>query len=134
MPETKEWERLAALMRRRRIGISGHSNRSRFLRDHGYEPQSSPYRLVSDLENCKRTSFERGTFDLVEHLYQWQPGSVAEVLRGGEPMPMPDDDVDVSDERPLAVERAELRRLVDLVPEQDIPRVRDYLRGVVEQV
>lgn len=135
VPSKKEWERLAALMRRRRVALNpAWHNRARFFRDNDIDPKGGPARTIQDLETCARQNFERGSLDLVEHYYKWQAGSIAAVLRGGDPMP-DEDDVDVRDERsPLSRQRAELHRLIDLIPEQDIPRVHGYLTGIVEQL
>lgn len=135
MSEELDWERLGALLRRRRIELSaGVNNRSQFFRDRGLALTGGPARVLSGLETGERENFEQGSLDLAEYHYRWKPGSAARVLRGGEPMPE-DENVSVSDERPpVPAWRQELRDLIDRVPEVEFPRVRDYLRGVVEHV
>lgn len=129
--QKQDWDKLGILLRRRRVDL-GFPNRSAFARHHGLN--SGQHRTIADMENCTRSNFERGTFDLVEHLYRWQPGSILQVLGGGDPMPE-DDDLDIRDERPTAraAALAELRQLIERVPDTDIPRVRDYLLGVVDK-
>lgn len=133
MAEDPDWQRLGAFLRYRRIELcDGVDNRTRFFQDRGIDPTGGPARTLSDMETGNlgsRKKFEAGSLSLAEFHYKWKPESAARVLRGGEPMP--NDEPDVSDERPTW--KKELFALLDRVTEKDSARVRDYLLGVVEQ-
>lgn len=78
------WGRLGRLMRARRVELGG-ANRSKYLNDRGLT--QSQYRLLMDMENGKRENFEQSSIDLVEYIYEWEPGSVTTILKGGRPTP-----------------------------------------------
>jgi hypothetical protein len=59
-----------------------YSNLSLFARDTGLD-----YRLVWDVEHAARSNYRRPTLTAIEVSYGWKPGSIARVLRGGEPEP-----------------------------------------------
>jgi len=80
MSTTKDWVRLGRLLTARRIEL-GYPVRSRFVDAR----ELSHGRTISDIENAKRDNFEPATLALVEQLYEWAPGSIEVVLKGGEP-------------------------------------------------
>lgn len=83
----EDWQRLgdALAARRGQLGF-GFRRRAEFSRDSGlsdktigrYEKGLSP-----------STTIPPSTAALLEHLYQWEPGSVGAVLSGGDPVPLP---------------------------------------------
>jgi hypothetical protein len=76
------WERLAALLRDRRVELDPqYKNRLKFAADTGLNE-----RLISDLENARRTSYRETTLRAVEGAYRWKPGSIERALTGGEPV------------------------------------------------
>lgn len=44
-------------------------------------------RVLSDIENARRTNYDRVTMAALERALGWGTGSVARVLTGGEPLP-----------------------------------------------
>jgi len=77
------WKRLGALLVQRRIELAPrYRQRTVFAADVGIK-----WRLLHDIERAKRDSFTPETLAAVEVAYQWQPGSVARVLAGGNPAP-----------------------------------------------
>lgn len=79
-----DWERLGRLLVARRVEL-GYKRRAAFARAHNL----SHTRTIDDMENARRTNYERGTLAEVEQLYGWEPGSIESVLAGGEPKPRP---------------------------------------------
>jgi len=76
------WERLAALLSDRRTRLNPqYKSRLKFVEDTGLNQ-----RLVSDLENARRTSYRPTTLGAVETAYRWAPGSIERVLAGGDPV------------------------------------------------
>lgn len=73
------WKRLGELLMQRRLHL-GQRNRAQFARDNGISD-----RLLSDIENGKRTNYDRATLVLIEGMYGWAGGSVAAVLAGRRP-------------------------------------------------
>ena len=76
------WERLAALLINRRVELSPqYRNRQKFAADTGLNE-----RLISDLENSRRTSYRSTSLRAVERAYRWQPGSIDRALAGDAPI------------------------------------------------
>lgn len=76
------WQRLAALLSDRRTRIDPkYKSRLKFAADTGLNE-----RLISDLENARRSSFRSTTLGAVETAYRWAPGSIERVLEGGDPV------------------------------------------------
>lgn len=112
------WERLGRLLEQRREQMHRPWRKlTQFTRDRDID-----YRVAWDLEHGRRTNYRQLTIAAVEVAYGWAPGSVASVLRGGDPEPAagspgagkPDDDP-----RP-----AELRDLITVGQWAD-PRVQE---------
>ena len=81
------WRRLGRLLERRRGELGyGFRQRARFARECGGGMIS--VKTISRLENGERDSYPESTVGTVEALYQWSPGSVESVLKGGEPNPL----------------------------------------------
>ena len=81
--EPDAWRRLARLLRSRRAHLDPRfSKRNVFCESTGLN-----YKLVQDIEGAPttRTSFSDEAFALFESAYRWAPGSIAQVLSGGEP-------------------------------------------------
>jgi hypothetical protein len=77
-------ERLGSLLKQRRVELGiQYKNRSLFAAETGLN-----YRLLQDIENAARDNFEDVTLLAVDRAYQWQAGSSARVLAGGDPEPM----------------------------------------------
>jgi len=83
MTNHQDWERLGRMLLAQRVRL-GYPVRAKFAEANGL----SHARTVSDIENAKRTNFEPATLAQIEQLYQWQVGSVAAVLAGGDPSPI----------------------------------------------
>jgi hypothetical protein len=75
-------------MLERRRGELGYGYRQRpsFVRDCGRGRISE--KTISRLEKGERDSYPESTIGVVEVMYQWSPGSVESVLRGGVPHPL----------------------------------------------
>lgn len=86
MSDTRDWQRLAEHLSLARVRM-GFRKKVTFYRHHGLT--QGDIRLISDLENGKRTNYSRSTRQWVEGLYGWQPGSVDAVLAGGDPTEAP---------------------------------------------
>ena len=91
MPEPADWDRLGEMLQEQRVRLnSRYRNRSLFSRERGIN-----YRLAQDVETGARDNYERITLTQIELAYGWEPGSVRDVLAGGEPTvtksgPLPD--------------------------------------------
>ena len=86
MPPTPSdaWTRLGQLLVQRRIELAPrYRERTKFADEVGIK-----WRLLYDIERAKRDSFSAETLAAVEVAYQWQPGSVARILAGGDPVPI----------------------------------------------
>jgi len=72
-------------MLERRRGELGYvfRQRARFTRERGGGKLS--VKTISRLEKGERTAYPQSTIGTIEAMYQWSPGSVESVLRGGEP-------------------------------------------------
>ena len=78
------WLRLGRMLERRRGELGyGFRHRARFVRERGSGKISA--KTISRLEKGQRESYPESTIGAVERMYQWGPGSVESVLRGGEP-------------------------------------------------
>jgi hypothetical protein len=77
---------LTVIQRRRGELGYGFRQRARFARDRGAGKIS--VKTISRLEKGERDSYPESTVGTVETMYQWAPGSVELVLRGGEPNPL----------------------------------------------
>jgi hypothetical protein len=78
------WLRLGRMLERRRGELGyGFRQRARFARERGGGKIS--VKTISRLEKGGRDSYPESTVGTVETMYQWAPGSVESVLRGGEP-------------------------------------------------
>lgn len=74
-------QRLGALLIRRRIEMDPrYRKRTVFAQERGLH-----WRLLYDIEKARRDTFSDETIAAVEAAYQWQEGSVARVLDGGDP-------------------------------------------------
>lgn len=81
------WVRLGRMLERRRGELGyGFRQRVRFARECGGAKIS--VKTISRLEKGERDSYPESTVGTVETMYQWAPGSVESVLRGGEPNPL----------------------------------------------
>lgn len=88
MPPTPSdaWTRLGQMLVQRRIELAPrYRERTVFAEDVGIK-----WRLLHDIERAKRDSFSAETLAAVEVAYRWQAGSVARVLAGGDPVPIPE--------------------------------------------
>lgn len=84
---SEAWQRLGHLLERRRGELGyGFRKRARFVQERGGRMIS--VKTISRLENGERNSYPESTVGTVEAIYQWLPGSVESVLKGGEPNPM----------------------------------------------
>ncbi len=78
------WERLARLLVDRRVQLgTQYRNRLKFAADTGLNE-----RLLSDLENFRRTRYRPTSLRAVEAAYRWEPGSIDRVLDGDAPIEM----------------------------------------------
>jgi hypothetical protein len=78
------WLRLGRMLERRRGELGyGFRQRAHFARERGGGQIS--VKTISRLEKGERDSYPESTVGTVESMYQWAPGSVESVLRGGEP-------------------------------------------------
>lgn len=91
----ESWSRLGRMLERRR-GELGYEfrQRARFVTERGGGRIS--VKTISRLEKGERGSYPEATIGTIEAMYQWSPGSVEVVLKGGEPntilTPPPGDD------------------------------------------
>lgn len=76
------WERLGQLLINRRVEL-GYKTRAAFARAHNLKHD----RGISDIENHARKNFSPSTIAAFEQQYEWEPGSIAAVLAGGDPTP-----------------------------------------------
>ena len=75
------WERLGEMLVRRRLELDPrYRNRQTFARERG--PRL--YRVFSDVELGKRTSYKPATLAEIEAAYQLEPGSIGRFLGGGD--------------------------------------------------
>ena len=75
------WERLGEMLVRRRLELDPrYRNRQTFSRERG--PRL--YRVFSDVELGKRSSYKPSTLAEIEAAYQLEPGSIGRFLDGGD--------------------------------------------------
>lgn len=84
---TDDLVRLGHYVTSRRVQL-GYKNRVDFATALGITD-----RTLSDIEQGKRKS-NAGTYALVENVLQWRPGSISDVMGGGEPALIDNDDDD----------------------------------------
>ena len=77
-----KWKRLGELLAERRARIDvRYANRRVFGEEVGVSAG-----ILRDIEIGARTNYTRPTLAAVEKAYQWAPGSIEEVLAGGDPI------------------------------------------------
>ncbi|RAY14560.1 hypothetical protein DPM19_12345 [Actinomadura craniellae] len=77
------WRRLSHLLVERRVHLgSEYDDRKKFCAATGLN-----YKLVQDIEKVRRRNFAPPTLAKIEKGYRWRPGSIRDVLAGGEPTP-----------------------------------------------
>lgn len=124
------WVKLGRLLEDRRIEL-GYDSREAFAEETGVASS----RVLSDLENAKRTNFSRATLLGVEAAYEWKRGSIDSVLSGREPTPIEEDKGIVVQERrtpTVAQLRGEIRKSLGRLTESQLVRVRDFIAGVID--
>lgn len=121
---------MGKLLEQRRHDL-GYRHLKTFAEEKGFKST----RVLSDLENAKRTNFSRGTLLEVEDAYAWVRGSIDSILNSGDPTTAEGQlGVRVKDLRPPPSRlRREIRELLDSVPDTELLRVRDYLYGFVNK-
>lgn len=82
-PSEDPWVRLGRLLVDRRVEL-GHPKRLSWTRD---VLGLTHDRTQSDLENARRSNYDTATLAQVEQQYRWAPGSIRDVLAGGDPSP-----------------------------------------------
>lgn len=124
---TRGRQRLKKELREQRVAMDlRYRNRTLFLRERGVEPEGGLGRIIVAMENAERDNFDDDTLLAVENVYDWQHGSIHDVLAGRPPRPKRP--LNISSElHDYEAEREEIRRLVDQLPIQLLPRVRGYL-------
>jgi hypothetical protein len=81
---SEAWQRLGRMLERRRGELGyGFRQRARFVQERGGRMIS--VKTISRLENGERDSYPESTIGTIEAIYQWSPGSVESVLKGGDP-------------------------------------------------
>src|SRR5262249_54423906 len=101
------WQRLGDLLVQRRIQLNPrYRDRRRLASANGLS-----WRLLYDVERAKRTNFTTETLLAFEAAYRWAPGSVASVLAGGDPVPLPPQREDPPGPWPLSL--AELAAIAE---------------------
>jgi hypothetical protein len=79
------WVRLGKALERRRGQLGyGFRRRKEFA-----EGKRLSAKTLSRLEHAERDAYPDDTLALAEVIYQWEPGSVESVLRGGDAVPLP---------------------------------------------
>jgi hypothetical protein len=77
-----EWDRLGKMLEQRRAELNPRwRDLTVFAEERGLN-----WRLAWDIEKNRRTSYRSVTLTAIEVSYGWQPGSIARVLEGGEPV------------------------------------------------
>lgn len=116
------WARLGDLLAARRVHIDPRYRHLKvFVDEVGLDGIN--LKLLSEIENAKRDNYRPATLALIEHAYQWEPGSIRAVLEGGDPVPAA-----VTVRRPaqqaddMDLWVAEIRELVEGVPAADRDR------------
>lgn len=75
-----EWERLAQLVKERRVTLGMNTTKALA------EATGLTARALGDLENARRSNYGEGTKVRVENALRWKPGSIAQILQGGDPI------------------------------------------------
>jgi transcriptional regulator with XRE-family HTH domain len=111
------WERLGAAVVARRVELG------MLTREQLVEKSGMSRRLLSDIENGRRTSYDPATLARVEQALQWLPGTVDRILAEGDAQAGDVGDADpllrelgamLADDSPLpADDRQALRTIVD---------------------
>ena len=114
MPD-QDWNRLAQLVVTRRTELGMKTTTALAKR------MDMSTRVLSDIENARRDSYDRGTLAQLEQALAWSPGSVRQILEGA--------DVQVSAPVGSGVDPATLQELADLSPDE-VQRVVDFVRGL----
>jgi hypothetical protein len=80
------WQRLGRALERRRGQLGyGFRQRERFANDAGLVLSA---KTLARLENGERDAYPEATLAVAEVVYQWAPGSIEQVLKGGEAQPL----------------------------------------------
>ena len=113
----KGWERLATIVGRERLRLGYRSLRA-FAAESGLSP-----RTLDSIEHHRKTSYDPATLSALESALGWRVGSVERVLKGLDPQPIEDKDLEVllaawpklppSARRMLAIQAAEGARAED---------------------
>jgi hypothetical protein len=83
----ESWQRLGNMLERRRGELGyGFRQRARFVEERAGGRVA--IKTISRLEKAERDSYPESTIGVIEAMYQWSPGSVEWVLKGGEPNTM----------------------------------------------
>lgn len=123
------WERLARLLKSRRVHIStAYRNRTTFCQETGLN-----YKLVSDIENAPdtRTNFGDESFALLEGAYQLAEGSIRRTLEGGSLRGRPQSTATAPEGRD---ERAPDALDLSTLDEEAGDGIQDFLKGLVDTV
>jgi len=82
--DAKAWSRLGELLIQRRVDLDPrYRNRQVFS-----DERHLDYRLCYDVEQAKRTNFGQATLAAIEQSYGLMPGSIRDVLAGGDLSPV----------------------------------------------
>lgn len=83
MGSGNDWHALAHAIKRRRVAL-GHQRQKSFA-------ETLPFgaRLLGELENGRRDTYDQSTLTALENALLWAPGSVEAVLSGREPNELP---------------------------------------------
>lgn len=78
-----EWVRIGEYLQDRRVQIdTRYANLRLFADERGIN-----YRLAWDVEHARRNNYARATLTSLDVAYRLQPGSVRNMVAGGEPVP-----------------------------------------------
>lgn len=132
---TGDWQRVKALLRNQRLAVLDYKSKAEMYRKRGVD--KSFQRIISDLENASRDSYDDDTLRRAELVYDLPAGAIARVRDGGDPDM--DDDTKVTSDLPprretVAEKRRRLRSMVDALPERQLDRVlRDVAKVLAEE-
>jgi transcriptional regulator with XRE-family HTH domain len=113
------WERLGAAVVARRVELG------MLTREQLVEKSGMSRRLLSDIENGRRTSYDPATLARVEQALQWLPGTVDRILAEGDAQAG-----DVGDADPLLRELGAMLADDSPIPPDD----RQALRTIVDRL
>jgi hypothetical protein len=108
------WRKLADEVIRRRVEL-GHDTRASFIAASGISA-----RTMGDIETARRDSYDRATLARLEKALGWEPGHLAELLRG-EAHPTTTVEVTTIREADVAADFATLKGLMMWVAIDDSP-------------